>query len=221
MFLFYLNCYPYISYAKKVELDETNLKIYSTEKDTTVLTLINKKNILTSLKGSHKLESISGFMGANTMFDYGCEKGEWWGYGSSIYNATRTDYDIDLSKEEINKLKTMTINISEDLTITVLCKGKEYFKVPYKEDGMGYFLNKPTVEYFSVIPSNLKPSTLFLEDNLYLFAQDNIQETELDPINIAQHFVNAVLIVYNTKSKHFEMTLFNADCCDSSVYTFN
>ena len=71
-----------------------------------------KKSTLINLKGEHKLSSISGFMGANTMMDYFIENGKWIASGSSISGGMREGYDIKLSKDDLKKLQSMKIVVS-------------------------------------------------------------------------------------------------------------
>ncbi len=51
--------------------------------------LSRKKSTLINLIGEHKLSSISGFMGANTMVDYSVENGKWIASGSSNSGGMR------------------------------------------------------------------------------------------------------------------------------------
>jgi hypothetical protein len=132
----------------------------------------------------------------------------------------REGYDIELTNEDVVKLETMALLISEDLTLTLLCNGKEYFKTPFKEDGMSYFLKKSPKDFISQVPENLNPNTTFIEEYLYLYAKDEIDESEMMNLDIAQIFADAVIITYDTKKKVFEMSLFEAKCCNASTYTF-
>ena len=104
--------------------------------------LSQKKSTLIKLKGEHKLSSISGFMGVNTMLDYYIENGKWIASGSSNSGGMREGYDIELSKEDLKKLQSMKIFVSDDLSISLICDNKEYFKSPFQEDEMNYLLKK-------------------------------------------------------------------------------
>lgn len=179
-----------------------------------------KKSTLIKLKGDHKLNSISGFMGANTMVDYTIENGKWKASGSSNMGGMREGYDIDLTKDDLKKLQTMKIVVSEDLTVSLFCNNKEYFKAPFKEDGFSYFLKKSPKKYSSNMAESLKANSTFIDDHLYLYADDSFKESDLADIDIAGAMANAALIKYNTKTMEFEMSLFFADCCDNSTYIF-
>lgn len=188
--------------------------------DTVKEEMSEKKSTLMKLKGEHKLVSISGFMGANTMVDYLLENGKWKASGSSNMGGMREGYDIDLTKDDLKKLETMKIVVSDDLTVTLKCKGKEYFRAPFKEDGFTYSLKKSPKEYSSNMSEKLKANSTFIDDYLYLYAKDHFAETELEYIDIANVMADAALIKYNTKTNEFEMSLFFANCCGSSIYTF-
>lgn len=179
-----------------------------------------KKIDLINLKGEHKLSSISGFMGANTMVDYIIENNKWLASGSSIYEGMREPFEIELSKEDLKKLQSMKIVVSEDLSVSLYCNKKEYFRAPFQEDGLSYFIKKSPKDYSSQMPENLKPNSTYIENSLYLYVKDHVNESEINSVDIAQVAADAVVIKYNTKTKDFEMVLFYGDCCDQSTYVF-
>ncbi len=179
-----------------------------------------KKSTLIKLKGDHKLKSISGFMGANTMVDYSIENGKWTASGSSNMGGMREGYDIDLTKDDLKKLQTMKIVVSDDLSVSLYYNNKEYFKAPFKEDGLSYSLKKSPKEYSSHMSENLKANSTFIDDYLYFYAKDNFKETELENLDIVGVLADAVVIKYNTKTNEFEMSLFYSACCDNSIYLF-
>ncbi len=182
--------------------------------------LSRKKSTLTNLKGEHKLSSISGFMGANTMADYFIENGKWTASESSISGGMREGGDIELSKDDLKKLQSMKIVISEDLSLSLFCNNKEYFKTPYQEDGLSFFLKKSPKDYESHMSINLKSNSTFIDDDLYLYTKDNVKEPEINYVDIVQIAADVVVIKYNTKTNEFEMDLFCGDCCNNSSYTF-
>lgn len=182
--------------------------------------LSRKKSTLINLKGEHQLSSISGFMGANTMVDYYIENGKWIASGSSNSGGMREGYDIELSKNDLEKLQSMKIVISEDLSLSLSCNNKEYFKTPFQEDGLSYFLKKSPKDYESYMSKNLKSNSTFIDDYLYLYAKDNVKESEINYIDIVQVVVDAIVLKYNTKTNEFEMILFYGDCCNNLLYTF-
>ncbi len=182
--------------------------------------LSRKKSTLTNLIGEHKLTSISGFMGANAMVDYLIENGKWIASGSSISAGMREAYDIELSNDDLNKLKSMKIVVSKDLSLSLSCNNKEYFKTPFQEDGLSYFLKKSPKDYESNMSINLNSKSTFIDEYLYLYAQDKVKESEINYVDIAQVSADAVVVKYNTKTNEFEINLFYGDCCDNSTYIF-
>lgn len=178
-----------------------------------------KKSTLKGLIGEYKLISIEGFTGANTMMDYFIQKGKWVASGSSNSGGMREGYDIDISKDELVSLQTMKIVVAGDLSVTLFCENKAYFKAAFQEDGMTYLLKNTPKDYIKMEES-LKKTTVFIDAYLYLYAKDNLIETEISPLNIAGVNADVVVIKYNTKTKQFEMDLFYGDCCDSSSYIF-
>lgn len=70
------------------------------------------------------------------------------------------------------------------------------------------------------IPEKLKASSIFLNDYLFLYAEDFISQDEIGAIDIAQVGANVAVLMYNMKTKQFELCLFYGECCDESVYIF-
>jgi len=182
--------------------------------------LSRKKSTLINLIGEHKLSSISAFMGANTMVDYFIKNGKWIASGSSLSGEMREGYDIALSYDDLKKLQLMKIVVSKDLSLSLSCNNKEYFKTPFQEDGLSYFFKKLPKDYESNVSINLKSNSTFIDEYLYLYARDNIKESEINYIDIVQVAPDVVIIKYNTKDKEFEMNLFYGDCCNNSTYIF-
>ena len=67
---------------------------------------------------------------------------------------------------------------------------------------------------------NLKPNSTFIDDDLYLYAKDNVKESEINYLDIVQVAADAIVIKYDTKTNKFEMRLFYGACCDNSSYIF-
>lgn len=179
-----------------------------------------KKSLLRGLVGEHMLNSISGFMGANTMVDYSIENGKWVATGSMLMQGEREGYEEELTSEVLAKLQSMKIVVKEDLSIELVCAGKMYFNTPYKEEGMNYLLKKSPKAYESQIPATLKSKTTFIDDYLFIYAKDSINETEVAAIDLLQVSANVVAISFNIKTKEFAVQMFYGDCCDNSTYVF-
>jgi hypothetical protein len=198
--------------------DSSNTATNSTSPAVEVLS--KKKSLLRGLVGEHKLTSISGFMGANTMVDYAIEKGKWVATGSMIMEGEREGYAEELSPEVLAKLKSMKIVVGDDLSVKVVCNGKDYFNSSFSDTGMNFLLKKSPKDYESQLPATLNASATFIDDNLFIYAKDSFNETELADIDLVQVSANVVAISYNVKTKEFGLQMFYGDCCDNSTYIF-
>jgi hypothetical protein len=192
----------------------------NTSESTSEETMSEKKKVLTSLIGEHKLQSISGAMGMNGMFDYTKNAGKWSATESALSMGMREAYDVDLSKNDLKHLNSMAITVGDDLSVSLMSNGKEFFKTSFNENGLGYFLKNSPEDYISGVPEKLTPETTFLDGSLYLFAKDFISENDMNKINITSAYVDAAMLSYNTKSKQFELSLFLGECCDNATYFF-
>ena len=179
-----------------------------------------KKALLRQLIGEYSLHSISGAMGANTLVDYVMTDGKWSASGSSISQARRQGYPIELAADDIQNLNTTKIVVDKDLTVSFVCDGKTYFTAPFSEDGLTYKLTKPPKDFTFLVPKDLTPKSTFIKDVLYLYAEDNIPLVATQPIDFAGVEANAVVISYLQKSKTFEVNVFDGECCNNAIYVF-
>lgn len=179
-----------------------------------------KKELLSSLVGEHKLADISGFAGANTMYDFAENDGEWSASGSSNYGGMREGYEIELSEEQQNKLKTTKITVAADLDITFSCGGKTYFTAPFKAAGMEYLLKGSPADYHLALSENLTPETTFLDGILYLYARDSIPASEIAEADITEVYADALVLKYYENPGEFELVMIYGGCCDNAIYTF-
>lgn len=189
--------------TKQIELKNDTIKLLKTPPSM-------KKRMLTSLIGEHKLISISALAGMNTLLDYYIQKGKWIAKGSSLNQGTREGFDIRLNQDELSKLTSFKIIVNEDLSVSVSCKNKIYFSIPYDDAGMLFDIDLSN-EY-SMLPSNIEAKTTFLEEKLFLFATDKIQESISTELSMNDLYIsNSVYLLYDTKKKTFELTFFNGD----------
>ena len=184
------------------------------------ITTSKKKALLTELVGEYSLHSISGAMGANSLVDYNVVNGEWKASGSSIAQGMREGYEIELSADDIQKLKTSKIIVADDLTVSFVCNNKTYFKAPFSDDGMTYKLKKKAEDFSFQIPKELTPASTFIKDVLYVYAQDNIPSKDIQDVDFVGVEADAVLISYLQKSQNFEVSVFFGECCSNAIYTF-
>lgn len=179
-----------------------------------------KKELLTSLIGDHNLTYVEGVTGANTMVEYTIHDALWSGSGSSNVGGTREAFPIELSNEDQKQINSMNISVADDLTVTFSCGGKDYFSVPFAEDEMSFILMRPVENFYSVIPEGLKESTTFINNDLYLYANDGFAVNELTGADILEIDADAAMLIYDETSKSFELSLFYGECCDTGIYTF-
>jgi hypothetical protein len=180
-----------------------------------------KRDLLTTLVGDYSLVGAEGFAGANTIYDYSLVDGQWEASGSSIVQGMREAYDLELSENDIRKLASAKIIVADDLSVSYSCDGINYFTTPFKENGMEYMLSKPASEFISAMPDTMDANSIFIDGNLYLYAQDEVPPAQIEPIDIMQVFADAALITCDTASSTFALTLFYAHCCDHSTYVFS
>lgn len=179
-----------------------------------------KKELLTKLIGTHKLNSIEGFVGANGMVSYSKEKNGWYGEYSGLIDGMRESEAIENSAEEKKMLNSMAIVVKEDLTVAVSEGTKELFVVPFKEDGLDYFLKKSPKEYSSYMSDKLNPQATFLDGKLYLLAKDGLKSSSLGNMDIVTAVADGIVLTVDEATSKFQMNLFYGDCCDNATYVF-
>ena len=169
-----------------------------------------KRKTLTSLVGTHPLMAISASAGANTLLDFYKENGKWTADGSSLHQAQREGFDIELIQDDYDKLASYTITVQADLTVVIACKNKHYFTIPFNDNGIFFDLN--TANDYLMLPPNLSETTTFQADKLFLFATDKITEAVSSELTVNEMFIgNAAYLFYDSKEKTFELFFFNGD----------
>ena len=202
------------------QINEKDSSIVFNTIDLTKEGISSKKLILSEGIGEYKLNSISSLMGMNSLLDHQIENDKWIASGSSNSGGMREGYDIDLSEDDLAKLNSMSIIISNDLTLSLSCNGTTFFNTPFKEDGMSYFLNKAPSEYSSYMSENLTENNTIIDEYLYLYAKDKIAEADLEFLQFVGILADAAVLKYNTKTKEFELTIFYGECCDNATFIF-
>jgi hypothetical protein len=169
-----------------------------------------KRKTLTSLVGTHPLMAISASAGANTLLDFYKENGKWVADGSSIHQAQREGFDIELIQDDYDKLASYTITVQTDLTVVISCKNKPYFTIPFNDNGILFDIN--TANDYLMLPPKLSETTTFQADKLYLFATDKITEAVSSELTVNEMFIgNAAYLFFDSKEKTFELFFFNGD----------
>ncbi len=177
-----------------------------------------KKETLSKLVGEHSLQSISGFMGANTIMDYTLDNGKWTCSFSYLEMGTRVSDDMKLSSKDNKNLLTTKLVVNNDLSISLFANGKEYASFPFKEE-MIYSLKKPVKEYYVGIPENLKPNTTFLDDMLYFVANDKMSN-QLEKFDVTGISPDMIVVSYDNKNGTFQVQLISSGMSDNSSYIF-
>jgi len=109
-------------YLKKADLEKVQSNNLST------------KEILSKLVGERYLESISGFAGANALYDYEKKNGKWTASGSSINAGTREGYKITISAQDLSRLNTMKLVLNPDLSLQLYVGNKLIITAPFTDN---------------------------------------------------------------------------------------
>jgi hypothetical protein len=182
--------------------------------------LSSKKQILTHLIGRHNLRSISGFMGANTLFDTDFDNGKWKSNSSNLEMGMRELYENSLVKSDINFLDGFNIQIDSNLTIYLKSGTKIIFTSKFNENGLDYNVSKAEgIDLHEQIAA-LSPSTIFMNDELILFAKNNIDLSNIINGNFDAITGDLMILSYNLFDSRFELSIFQNDCCNGNTFYF-
>ena len=168
-------------YIKKADLENVQSNNLST------------KEILSKLVGEHYLESISGFAGANALYDYEKKNGKWIASGSSINAGTREGYKITISAQDLSRLNTMKLVLNQDLSLQLYVGNKLIITAPFSDNDVD---NKAII----LLERQLK------ESELGFTVGDYIDEEE-----------NTILLTYDIEKRVFSLFVSGFNKAD---YTF-
>ena len=177
--------------------------------------------MLIDLQGKHSLSSISGFSGANTLYDYTKTNDIWDAGGSSIHQARREPFNIPLDTKQQALLNGLEIHVQKDLSIVVRANDTLILSIPFNPNGPLINLSGNTEGYVLRVPDSLNSSTAFVNEVLYLAVVDVIKGNMLSPIDVVIGNSDAYKLTYNVLERQFELTLFYSNCCDNAIYLFN
>jgi hypothetical protein len=180
----------------------------------------SKEEVLKSILGKYELNTISAFMGANTMVDYYKVNGLWKGSYSMLMGGRRESESIKISSDVLKKLKTMKIIVNADLSVVFSCNDIPIATVPFKGDGMVLDLKGTYDENSRVELNQLKSGLTFKDGVLFIYAQDNLDETVLGPYDIVDVLPNTIIISYEVKSRTFDVVMCESEGMGSSSYSF-
>jgi hypothetical protein len=183
--------------------------------------ITRKEGLLIDLQGKHSLSSISGFSGANTLYDYTKTNDIWDAGGSSIHQAKREPFNIPLDTKQQALLNGLEIHVQKDLSIVVRANDTLILSIPFNPNGPLINLSGNTEGYVLRVPDSLNSSTAFVNEVLYLAVVDVIKGNMLSPIDVVIGISDAYKLTYNVLERQFELTLFYSNCCDNAIYLFN
>jgi hypothetical protein len=181
-----------------------------------------KQKLLTSMIGTHKLSSIDGMVGMNSMFNFAGKDDIWKGEGSSNMDGEREGYDIEIGEEQLAKLKSMSIVVSEDLTVTLESNGKTLCKIPYDEN-LKEFKLKNSKEYleYDVIPKELSEEKSVFNSWHYLLVRDDYSKDLMNEMDAAAAFESEFICIKVSENlKEFQVDMRAGACCDQATYIF-
>jgi hypothetical protein len=168
-------------YIKKADLENGQTNNLST------------KEILSKLVGDHNLESISGFAGANTLFDYVKKNGKWTASGSSISQGMREGYKISISAQELSRLNTTKLVLNPDFSVQLYTGNKLIITAPFSNNDV--------------------------DNKAIVLLERPLKETELG-FTVGDYFdgeENTILITYDIKNRVFSLFISGFNKAD---YTF-
>lgn len=212
------------------DIKATGVKPFLVLKDTDSEILVNlssltqgaksKEEVLKSIVGKYDLNSISALMGANTLIDYTKTKGIWKAYASMLMQGRRSGENLPISPDVLKKLKTMKIMVNPDLSVVLSCNETAIATIPFKADGMKYELKGTYDENSREELYKPKPNVTFKDGELFLYAKDQMGETELAPYDFAEVFANALIISYKVKENEFQVVLCESEGTGFATYVF-
>jgi hypothetical protein len=181
-----------------------------------------KKKLLISMVGKHKLNSISGAVGMNGMFDFFVEDGIWKGHGSANEGGQREGYEIEIADTELKKLNSMCMVVSENLTVTLEINGKAICKIPFHEKLKELKIDPASdhLEFDEVIPK-ITEDNYVVNGWYYLLMRDDLSEDKMNEIDIPQSFIpDFISIKLSEDLKEFNVEIKADVCCDQATYVF-
>ncbi|MBP0590759.1 hypothetical protein J8I87_13750 [Paraburkholderia sp. LEh10] len=188
---------------------------------TSEILLGSKREILTQAIGTYALDGISGAAGANGMSDSWRENGRWKSNVSAISMGRREFSNVNLTREDLHRLNSMTVIVDASLTTHLSVDGKVLLSIPYRDASMQYEISQP---HDSVIEDELKtmsPATTVHDEHLYLLASDAIDlVTAMSGSYLLDDNLDIVTVSYAIVDKTFEINLLNGNCCGGTVFTF-
>ncbi len=114
----------------------------------------------------------------------------------------------------------MKIVINTDLSVVLSCNDVVLANIPFKSDGMVFELKGTYDEYSAIALDKIKPDLIYKEGELYLYAIDSLEESYLEPYDLAGVAPTIMVITYNMKENNFKILLSNSEVIGAASYEF-
>ncbi len=200
--------------------DKSNSMPFSV-KQTNIASMQNKSDVLSNAMGQYYLSSISGNVGANTMFDTYKKGDKWKSESSSNIGGTREGGDVGLNQKDRDMLDNMHIVVEDNLSIHFYAGLIELFNSPFKASGMDYRVKQTDKTKMNKKIAVLSPDTIRVNSSYILLADDKVSYKEL--LNSGNFDIvteDNMILTYLPGNNTFELEIFWGECCDSNVLTF-
>lgn len=184
--------------------------------------LNSRKSILLSLfVGEHYLKSIGGIAaGGSLLIAIENERGRWKDYTTkccSPEDGLRYSVRDEIEFKEQQLLGSMKVVVENDLSVHLESNGRRYLSVPFKENKMVFRISNPTVlESLKEINKEINSNTNFVENELYLFATDELSDIRDDYTD----FERADVLILSCSNKGFYLEVGFYGLMDRIFYYF-
>lgn len=175
-----------------------------------------KKTVLREAVGTYHLESVSGEVGANGMFDLLKKNGAWKSTSSAISGGMREGYENALSKDELSLLNSTRITVDSALAVRFIVREETLLEIPFNEQGMLYKMDKPSLSVLDEVLKKLSPSTTYVEEELYLAALQSVDYSNALPVEVTR---GMLVLSYAPGSSSFRIHIATS-CCDNNMLVF-
>ena len=200
--------------------DDSNSMPFSV-KQINIASMHTKSDVLSNAMGQYYLSSISGNVGANTMFDTYMENGKWKSESSSNIGGQREGAKIGLKQKDLDLLNNMRIVVEENLSIHFYAGLIELFNSPFKANGMDYRVKQTDKTRMHEKMAALSPDSIKIHNGYILLADDKMTYKEvLNTGNFDIVTEDNMILSYFPGSNTFELEIFWGECCDSNVLVF-
>jgi hypothetical protein len=180
----------------------------------------SKKEILAAAAGSYTLSTISGAGGANAMWDTWNEKGRWTSTMSALSRGRREASNIPLSNADRQLLDSMRVELSADMRLRLLARGKTVLDIPYRANGVQFEVKNGGASPVADLLKALASGPSVVEEDLYLLVRDGVDlsaslagQFQGDPSGI-------LLLSYSVSQARVDVRFVDPACCGESTFSF-